>query len=67
MFPISKEVDLNKLVQGGQLYWAFPFSKGSLVVVTDNDKHSSLSLYGIDYDRKKFYSKGLWCPFFFFG
>jgi len=25
------EADLNKLVQGGQLYWAFPFSKGSLV------------------------------------
>jgi hypothetical protein len=31
MFAISKAADLNQLVQGGQLYWAFPFSKGSLV------------------------------------
>jgi hypothetical protein len=27
MFAVSKAADLNKLVQGGQLYWAFPFSK----------------------------------------
>jgi len=31
IFNIKKElIDLNKLVQGGQLYWAFPFSKGSV-------------------------------------
>ncbi len=30
MFVISKAADLNNLVQGGQLYWAFRFSKGSL-------------------------------------
>ncbi len=29
-FDIQKGVDLNLLVQGGQLYCAFPFSKGSL-------------------------------------
>ncbi len=26
----QKWADLNKSVQGGQLYWSFPFSKGSL-------------------------------------
>ncbi len=31
MFSISKVADLNKLVQGGQLYWAFPFSSCFLV------------------------------------
>jgi hypothetical protein len=30
MFSISKEAYLNLLVQGGQMYRAFPFSKGSL-------------------------------------
>jgi len=30
---MSKVADLNQLVQGGQLYWAFPFSKGSLLSV----------------------------------
>ncbi len=30
MFAISKAANLNSLVQGGQLYLAFPFSKGSL-------------------------------------
>jgi len=36
MFAISKAAaDLNfLLVQGGQLYWAFPFRKGSLGSVT---------------------------------
>ena len=28
---VVKGADLNQLVQGGQLYWDFPFSKGSLV------------------------------------
>jgi hypothetical protein len=28
---ISKAADLNLSVQGGQLYWFFPFSKDSLV------------------------------------
>jgi len=28
--------------------------------VTDSDKHSSLLRYGVNYDRKKFYSEGLW-------
>ncbi len=31
MFALSKAADLN--LQGGQLYWAFPFSNGSLAVV----------------------------------
>jgi hypothetical protein len=30
MFALSKAVDLSGLLHGGQLYWAFPFSKGSL-------------------------------------
>ncbi len=30
MFALSKAADLNWLVQGGQLYWAFPFSKVSV-------------------------------------
>jgi hypothetical protein len=30
MFAISKAADLNKLLQGGQPYLAFPFSQGSL-------------------------------------
>jgi len=30
MFALSKVADLSELVQGGQLYRAFPFSKGSL-------------------------------------
>jgi hypothetical protein len=30
MFAISEAADANYLVQGGQLYWALPFSKGSL-------------------------------------
>jgi hypothetical protein len=30
MFELSKAADLNLLVQGGHLYWAFHFSKGSL-------------------------------------
>jgi hypothetical protein len=30
MFALSIATDLSKLVQGGQLYRAFPFSKGSL-------------------------------------
>jgi len=33
VFSISKAADLNWLVQGGQLYWAFLFCKCSL----DND------------------------------
>ncbi len=35
-FAISKTADLNQLVQGGQLYRAFPFIKGSLVDVIIN-------------------------------
>ena len=31
MFSILKAADLNDLVQGGQLYWAFPFTKGSMM------------------------------------
>jgi hypothetical protein len=30
MFVLSKAANLNKLAYEGQLYWAFPFSKGSL-------------------------------------
>ncbi len=32
MFTIQKAADVNVLVQGGPLYWAFPFSKGSLLL-----------------------------------
>jgi hypothetical protein len=28
MFAFSKAADLSLLVQGGQLYWAFPFQQG---------------------------------------
>jgi hypothetical protein len=31
MFAMPKVADLNDLLQGGQLYWAFPFSKGSMI------------------------------------
>jgi len=31
MFAISKASDLSSLVLGGQLYWAFPFCKVSLI------------------------------------
>ncbi len=31
MFSLSKGADLNYLVQGGHVYWAFPFSKCSLL------------------------------------
>jgi hypothetical protein len=31
MFEMSKTAGLNWLVQGGQLYRAFPFGKGSAV------------------------------------
>jgi len=31
MFAISKAADRNQLVLWGQLYWPFPFSKGSLL------------------------------------
>jgi hypothetical protein len=30
-FLLSKVADLNYLIQGGQLYWAFPFSKRSTI------------------------------------
>jgi len=33
MFAISKAAGLNYLVQGGQLYRAFPFNKVSLMKV----------------------------------
>ncbi len=28
MFELKKQANINMLVQGGQLYWAFPFIKG---------------------------------------
>ncbi len=31
MFAILKAVALNYLIQGGQLYWSFPFSKSSVM------------------------------------
>jgi hypothetical protein len=31
MFALSKAADLNSLVQGGQLHWAFLFSEASLI------------------------------------
>jgi hypothetical protein len=30
MSSIKKGADLNNEVQGGQLYWAFPYSKASM-------------------------------------
>ncbi len=38
MFAVSKGADLNLIVQGGQWYNAFPFSKVSLVCIL-MDKH----------------------------
>jgi len=34
MFALSKAADIDKLVQGGQLYRGFSFSKGSLSTLT---------------------------------
>ncbi len=45
--------DRKKIIQVGQPYWAFPFSKASLVKVSNSDKHSSLQLYDINYGCKK--------------
>jgi hypothetical protein len=42
------------------LYSAFPFSKGSLVEVTDRDKRSSLLGCGFNYECKKVYDVGEW-------
>jgi hypothetical protein len=50
MFAISKAADLNQLVHGGQLYRAFPFSKGSLAV-------SNTAVYITT--SKSFYTVGL--------
>ncbi len=46
MFAISKAADLNKLEQGGQLYWAFPFAKGSLDYRKKNFNDTPGSLRG---------------------
>ncbi len=35
MFDVSKAADLSLLVLGGDLYWAFPFGKCSLVRLTE--------------------------------
>jgi hypothetical protein len=46
MFTISEEVVLKQLEQGGQLYWAFPFGKGSPVSgrsIMDTSKRYSLN------------------------
>ncbi len=42
MFVMSKATNLNYLVQGGQLYWAFPFCKGSLVGASQTSKKDFL-------------------------
>ncbi len=40
MFSILKAADLNDLVEGGQLYWAFPFTKGSLMKFIHSGQNS---------------------------
>ncbi len=35
MFAVSKAAYIDSLVQGSQRYWAFPFSKISLLLVVD--------------------------------
>ncbi len=35
MFALLKAADLNLLVQGGQLYRAFPFSKGQQTKINE--------------------------------
>ncbi len=40
-----KAVDLNKLVQGGQAYLAFPFSKGSLRLFQEIKKLNRTFIY----------------------
>ncbi len=42
MFSLSKAADLNRLVQGGQLYLAITFSKGSLVLLSIQSIYSVL-------------------------
>ncbi len=37
---MSKAADLSYLVQGGQLYWAFPFSEDSLFITEATIKDS---------------------------
>jgi len=39
MFSTSKAPVLNYLVQGGQLYWVFPLSKGSLAYLVQSFFH----------------------------
>jgi hypothetical protein len=55
MFSISKATDLNQLVQGGLLYWAFPFSEGSLLI--SPDCHWRRFLYN-DADSRFKFAKG---------
>jgi hypothetical protein len=37
ILSVLKAANLNQLVQGGQLYWAFPFSKDSLLICFEED------------------------------
>ncbi len=61
MFAFSKAAVLNSLVQGGQQYWTFPFSKGSLVEVIDRDTHILVYYFTeLITTVKKFYETGFW-------
>ncbi len=61
MFAISKAADWICQVQGGKLYWAFPFSKGSLAGLLHytsikriaKDKQSILLGSFINYEENK--------------
>jgi hypothetical protein len=41
MFELLEAADINCFVQGGQLYWPFPFSKGSLAILTPHFTHKA--------------------------
>jgi hypothetical protein len=56
MFAISVVDVLNWLLRGGQLYWAIPVSKDSLVAEIQSDKPTSLLRFLINYVQEKLYS-----------
>ncbi len=54
MFALSKAADPNQLVHGGQLYWALPFSKTSLVLPLPLAVYLFVRLFADDKDDLEF-------------
>jgi len=52
MFEISKAADLIQFLKGGQPYWAFPFSKGSLQTVLTMTETETNTLNNGNYNRE---------------